>query len=103
MFGLVWFRNRGDLTVLGAGFGISRATAYRYHDEDLHEALERAADQGVAYVILDGKVFLRRPLRREDHQRERPAHRPLVFRQGPPARRQHSSTLGTGRVPAVGL
>jgi hypothetical protein len=53
--------------VLGAGFGISRATAYRYHDEtidalarqapDLHEALQQAKDNGFAYVILDGKVF----------------------------------------------
>jgi hypothetical protein len=29
----VWFRNRGvDIPQLGAGFGLSRATAYRYHD-----------------------------------------------------------------------
>jgi hypothetical protein len=33
LFALVWFRKREDLTVLGAGFGISRATAYRYRDE----------------------------------------------------------------------
>lgn len=42
----------------GAGFGISLATAYRYHDEairvladqaaDLHEALHRAKDDGWA-------------------------------------------------------
>jgi hypothetical protein len=67
LFVLVWFRNREDLTVLGAGFGISRATAYRYHDEaigvladqapDLHETLQRAKDEGLAYVILDGKLF----------------------------------------------
>jgi hypothetical protein len=30
---LVWFRKAEDLTLLGAGFGISRATAYRYRDE----------------------------------------------------------------------
>jgi hypothetical protein len=30
---LVWFRKGEDLALLGAGFGISRATAYRYHDE----------------------------------------------------------------------
>ena len=36
VFTLVWFRDRGvDLRVLGAGFGISRATAYRYRDEVL--------------------------------------------------------------------
>ena len=47
--------------------GISRATAYRYVDEviavlaeqapDLREALERAKDQGLAHVILDGKII----------------------------------------------
>ena len=67
LFGLVWFRKREDLATLGAGFGISRATAYRYHDEavtvladqapDLHEALQQAKDQDLAYVILDGKIF----------------------------------------------
>lgn len=67
LFVLAWFRKREDLAVLGAGFGISRATAYRYHDEaigvlagqapDLHDTLQRAKDEGFAYVILDGKVF----------------------------------------------
>jgi hypothetical protein len=67
LFALVWFRKHEDLATLGAGFGISRATAYRYHDEvitvladqapDLHEALQQAKDQDLAYVILDGKIF----------------------------------------------
>jgi hypothetical protein len=67
LFVLAWFRKREDIAVLGAGFGISRATAYRYHDEavrvlaeqapDLHEALRQAKDDGFAYVVLDGKVF----------------------------------------------
>src|SRR5205814_842395 len=66
MFGLVWFRKREDLTVLSAGFGISRATAYRYRDEvvavlaaqapDLTQALQRVQTEGWAYVILDGKI-----------------------------------------------
>jgi hypothetical protein len=66
LFVLVWFRKHEDLTVLGAGFGISRATAYRYRDEglavlavqapDLHQALERVAAEGWSHVILDGKV-----------------------------------------------
>ncbi len=53
---LVWFRKHEDLTLLGAGFGISRATAYRYHDEgvavlaaqdqDLHTALRKVAADG---------------------------------------------------------
>lgn len=66
LFGLVWFRKREDLTVLGAGFGISRATAYRYRDEvvdvlaaqapELTDALERVQDEGWSHVILDGKI-----------------------------------------------
>jgi hypothetical protein len=64
---LVWYRKREDLTVLAAGFGISRATAYRYRDEatavlaeaapDLHEALARVAEEGWSHVVLDGKLF----------------------------------------------
>jgi hypothetical protein len=30
---LVWYRKGEDLTLLAAGFGVSRATAYRYRDE----------------------------------------------------------------------
>jgi hypothetical protein len=64
---LVWYRSGDDLTLLAAGFGVSRATAYRYRDEatrvlaaaapDLHDALHRVAADGWSYVILDGKVF----------------------------------------------
>ncbi|MDI6105994.1 transposase family protein [Actinoplanes sp. NEAU-A12] len=64
---LIWFRKAEDTAMLGAGFGISRATAYRYITEgitvlaaqrpDLHAALRRAADDGWAFVILDGKLF----------------------------------------------
>jgi hypothetical protein len=64
---LVWFRKAEDMTLLGAGFGISRATAYRYRDEgiavlaaqatDLHTALRRVAADGWSHVILDGKLF----------------------------------------------
>ena len=63
---LVWFRKREDLALLGAGFKVSRPTAYRYRDEvvevlaaqapDLHEALERVRDEGWAFVVLDGTV-----------------------------------------------
>lgn len=66
LFVLVWFRKREDLTVLGAGFGISRATAYRYRDEavtvlaaqapQLTEALHRVQQEGWTFVILDGKI-----------------------------------------------
>jgi hypothetical protein len=64
---LVWYRKGENLTLLAAGFGISRATAYRYRDEatrvlaatapDLHDALQRVAADGWSHVILDGKVF----------------------------------------------
>jgi hypothetical protein len=67
LLGLVWFRKNEEMTALAAGFGISRATGYRYRDEvvtvlsaqapDLHEALQRVADEGWSHVILDGKVF----------------------------------------------
>jgi hypothetical protein len=64
---IAWFRDRPDVERLGAGFGLSRATAYRYRNEgiaalaaqapDLHEALERARDEGLSHLILDGKVI----------------------------------------------
>ena len=64
---LVWYRKGEDLTLLAAGFGVSRATAYRYRDEatrvlgvtapDLNDALRRVAADGWSHVILDGKVF----------------------------------------------
>ncbi|GIF05979.1 hypothetical protein Asi03nite_35170 [Actinoplanes siamensis] len=64
---LVWFRKAEDLNLLGASFGVSRATAYRYRDEgvavlaaqaqDLHTALRRVAAEGWTHVILDGNLF----------------------------------------------
>ena len=50
----------------GPGFGISQATAYRYKDEAvevlaakapaLREALDKAVEQGLPYLILDGTL-----------------------------------------------
>lgn len=67
VLGLAWFRNRGEIALVGAGFGVSRATAYRYRDEviavlaaqapDLHEALQEVAEQGWSHVVLDGKLI----------------------------------------------
>jgi len=67
VFALAWFRDRPDIRRLGAGFGISQATAYRYKDEaievlaakapTLREALKKAADQGLPYLILDGTLI----------------------------------------------
>jgi DDE superfamily endonuclease/Helix-turn-helix of DDE superfamily endonuclease len=66
LFALAWFRDRPGVGRLGTGFGISRATAYRYLDEviavlaarapDLQQALDGAVASGLAYLILDGKI-----------------------------------------------
>ena len=66
LFGLAWFRDKGDIPRLGAGFGLPQSTAYRYLDEvievlaarapGLQEQLERALAEGTPYLILDGKV-----------------------------------------------
>ena len=66
VFGLAWFRDKGDIPRLGRGFGLPQSTAYRYLDEvievlaarapGLREQLERALAEGVPYLILDGKV-----------------------------------------------
>ena len=66
VFALAWFRDRPDIRRLGQGFGISQATAYRYKDEAIEvlaakapalgEALDKAVEQGLAYLILDGTL-----------------------------------------------
>jgi hypothetical protein len=66
IFALAWFRDRPDIARLGRGFGISQATAYRYLGEaiavlaarapGLRKALEKAREQGLPYLILDGKI-----------------------------------------------
>ena len=66
VFALAWFRDRPDIRRLGQGFGISQATAYRYKDEavevlaakapSLREALGKAVEQGLPYLILDGTL-----------------------------------------------
>jgi hypothetical protein len=66
VFALAWFRDRPDIRRLGIGFGISQATAYRYKDEavevlaarapSLREALDKAVEQGLPYLILDGTL-----------------------------------------------
>src|SRR4051794_22345954 len=60
-------RTKGEVEVIGAGFGVPRATAYRYRDEaltvlaaqapDLHEALQEVAEQGWSHVVVDGKLI----------------------------------------------
>ena len=41
---LVWFRKGEDKTLLGAGFGVSRATAYRYVTEGIKVLTAQAPD-----------------------------------------------------------
>jgi len=67
VLGLQWFRDRATCEALARDHAISRATAYRYLDEvitvlagqapDLHQALQRAQDEGLAHVILDSKII----------------------------------------------
>jgi len=67
VFILAWFRDKPDLRRLGEGFRISQATAYRYKDEGvavlatlaptLKEALDKATEQGLPYLILDGTLI----------------------------------------------
>jgi hypothetical protein len=44
LLGLAWFRSRGEIALVGAGFGVSRATAYRYRDEVIDVLAAQAAD-----------------------------------------------------------
>ena len=68
LFGLAWFRDKGDIRRLGAGFGLPQSTAYRYLDEvievlaarapGLADALQRAlAGLGVDAVELDLREY----------------------------------------------
>jgi hypothetical protein len=67
LFVLAWFRDKPDIPRLGAGFGLSQATSYRYVAEGrdvvaarapgLDEALQRAVAEGTPYVILDGIII----------------------------------------------
>lgn len=64
---LRYFRDRTDPERLGVDNNIPRATAYRYIDEatavladqapDLHQALQRAEDEELEHLILDGSAI----------------------------------------------
>jgi len=64
---LRWFRERTSPDALARDHGVSRATAYRYLEEvievlasqapGLRQALERAKDEGLFHVILDGAII----------------------------------------------
>jgi len=80
VFTLAWFRDKPDIRRLGSGFGISQATAYRYKDEavevlaarapSLREALDKAAGQGLPYLILDGTLISSDPCADKKASRE---------------------------------
>jgi hypothetical protein len=67
LFGLAWFRDKGDIPRLGAGFGLSQSTAYWYLDEvievlaaralGLAGQLQRALAEGTPYLILDARSW----------------------------------------------
>jgi hypothetical protein len=67
VLGVRWFRDRATPDALARDHRISRATAYRYRDEvidvlaeqapDLHQALQRAHQDGLPHVILDGTII----------------------------------------------
>src|SRR5512144_2665395 len=44
LFVLVWFRTKGDVEIVGAGFKLSRATSYRYRDEGVRVLADQAPD-----------------------------------------------------------
>jgi hypothetical protein len=66
LFGIAWFREKKDIPTLGLGFGLSQPTSYRYLNEvinvlaarapDLRAALDRAEEEGLPHLILDGKI-----------------------------------------------
>jgi hypothetical protein len=108
VLGLRWFRQGVDVTALARDHGISRATGYRYLDEiidvladqapDLHEALEKAKADGLACVILDGKIF----------SADRCSEKPRVSKRNrstcgtpdrPTSTAERASGLRAGRVP----
>jgi hypothetical protein len=97
LFGLAWFRDKGSIPRLGAGFGLAQATAYRYLGEvidvlasqapGLREALERALAEAAPYVILDGRSSAA-----TGATRKRPAGR---------GRKSTRGTRGKGRTSAA--
>lgn len=50
LFVLAWFRKKEDIALLGAGFGLSRSTAYRYHAEGVKVLAAQAPDLTEALV-----------------------------------------------------
>jgi hypothetical protein len=112
VLGLRWFRQNVEVTAVARDHGISRTTGYRYLDEvidvladqapDLHQALQKAKADGLAYAILNEKIFPADRCSEKTLNAKRETYRSVVLRESPRARRQHPSRHGTRRVPPVG-
>ena len=106
VFALAWFRDRPDIRRLGVGFGISQATACRYKDEaievlaakapSLREALDRAVEQGLPYLILDGTLISSDRCAGKKTSKKVPG----VWRRGAPAKLGPAAGAG-GHGPAL--
>jgi hypothetical protein len=100
--------------VLAAGFGVSRATAYRYRDEviavlhaeapDLHDGRPvRGRRAGLVARHRGRQGVPYRPLRRNDHQYERHNDQLLVLGQASRVRRERPGRDATGWLSCVDL
>lgn len=56
----MWLRDRRDVERLGAGFGLSRTTAYRYRDEVLEVLSDQAPDLQEALGLVGDDVTVAR-------------------------------------------
>ncbi|WP_157117766.1 hypothetical protein [Nocardia vaccinii] len=61
MFLVVWFRKQEDIAVLRAGFGVSRATSYRYHGEGVTVLAAQAPHR--SWIFRPGNRTYNAPLR----------------------------------------
>jgi len=113
VLGVRWFRDRTTPGALARDHGISRATAYRYLDEviavlaeqapDLAEALERAKDEGLSHVILDGKVIPAGRCKEPTVSVKGEVTGLWYSAKGAHPRRQHPGRARPRRLPALGL
>src|SRR5439155_25389159 len=102
LFVLAWFRKREDLTVLGAGFGISRSTAYRYHAEGLDVLAAQAPELTGALhrVQADGWAYSpgSQPSQRSRSLRSQPCPYSVL-----PVQRRRREGVGGGGQDRTGL
>jgi hypothetical protein len=85
LFGLAWFRDKVSISRLGAGFGLSQATSYRYLGEVISVLAEKAPglQETLERALAEGN-----PLR---HPGQHPSSAPTG------AGRKPSAAEGTGR------